>query len=73
MVVVPDDNNSLDVLGLFSGVFCHTFDQLEPFVAIEANIKSVLAQVGKSRAAEDMYQDFPLSVNVTGAVSNLGD
>ena len=29
--MVPDDNNTLDVLGLYTGIGSHAFDQLEPF------------------------------------------
>lgn len=65
VVMVPDDNNSMDILGLYNGIGSHTFDQLEPFVAFEGD-KSVRAQVGRSQTSQD-YQDIPLSVKVADA------
>ena len=66
MVMVPDDNNSLDILGLYNGIGSHAFDQLEPFSAFRSD-KSVRVQVGKSQTAQD-YQDIPLCVKVSDAV-----
>ncbi len=52
VVMIPDDNNTLDVLSLYNGIGSHTFNQLEPFVGD----KSVRAHVGRSQAGLD-YQD----------------
>ena len=70
VVMVPDDDNHLDVLGLYNGIGSHTFDLLEPFVALEGD-KSVRAQVGKHQTAQ-VYQDIPLSVKVSDAAQSFG-
>ena len=58
VVMVPDSNNTLDVLGLYDGICSHSFDQHEPFVAIGGS-SSVKAQVG--RLETGLSQDIPLS------------
>ena len=60
--MVPDDNNTLDVLG-------HAFDQLEPFT--DEGDRCVRAQVGRSQTAQD-YQDIPLSIKVADAAQSFG-
>ena len=70
VVMVPDDDNNSDILGLYTGIGSHAFDRLEPFVAIEGD-KSVRAQVGKHQTAQD-YQDIPLSVKVSDTALSFG-
>ena len=38
IVALPDGNQDLDVVGLYRGICCCTFDQLEPYVALEGDI-----------------------------------
>ena len=70
VVMVPDDNNSIDVLGLYEGIANHTFDLLEPFLAFEGD-KSIKAQIGRSQVAKD-YPDIPLSVKLADAARSFG-
>ena len=37
IVALPDGNQDLDVVGLYRGICCRTFDQLEPYVAVEGD------------------------------------
>ena len=67
--MVPDSNNTLDVLGLYDGICRHSFDQHEPFVAIEGN-SSVRAQVGRLQTG--LSQDIPLSVKLADATNTFG-
>ena len=67
--MVPDDNNTLDVLGLYTGIGSHAFDQLEPFT--DEGDRCVRAQVGRSQTAQD-YQDIPLSIKVADAAQSFG-
>ena len=34
VVMIPDDNNSFDILGLYDGISSHTFDEVEPLEVI---------------------------------------
>ena len=67
--MVPDDNNTLDVLGPYTGIGSHAFDQLEPFT--DEGDRCVRAQVGRSQTAQD-YQDIPLSIKVADAAQSFG-
>ena len=67
--MLPDDNNSLDLLGLYTGISNHAFDELDPFVP--PDYKSIRVQVGKSQLAND-YQDIPLCVKVSAAAQTFG-
>ena len=67
--MVPDDNNTLDVLGLYTGIGSYAFDQLEPFT--DEGDRCVRAQVGRSQTAQD-YQDIPLSIKVADAAQLFG-
>ena len=67
--MIPDDNNILDILGLFNGICTHTYDPMEPFVGfVEDRLKD---QVGRSQTAQG-YHDLPLSVKVSDASKSFG-
>ena len=70
VVMIPDDNNSLDILGLFNGICSHTYDPMEPFVGF-AEDRPIKAQVGRSQTAQG-YHDLPLSVKVLDASKSFG-
>ncbi len=67
--MVPDSNNTLDILGLYNAISSHAFDEQEPFVAIKGD-QSVRAQVGRLETGQS--QDISLSVKVADAVQAFG-
>lgn len=69
VVMVPDSDNTVDVLGLYNGISSHAFDELEPYVAIEGD-QSIRAQVGRLETGPS--QDIPLSVKLADAANAFG-
>ena len=59
-----DGNESLDIVELYRGIFYHTFDSMEPYVAMDGD-RPIRAQVGKSQTGKSDY--IPLSVMLVDA------
>jgi len=69
VVLVPDNNNTLDVIGLYNAISSHAFDEQKLFAAIEGDDHSVRAQVGRLETGSS--QNIPLSVKVADAAQVL--
>ena len=58
MVSLRDGNQDLDVVGLYRGICCRTFDQLEPYVAVEGDRPACFCGGLEERAPPLCSQDF---------------